>query len=91
MIRALLSLLSVALFSLAVAPAARAQGDPTTEQGLKPYGSYQAGDIDNVSLTSGKLYVRIPLWTAPQRGTELKESFSLVYTNPAFSEIHYCF
>jgi RHS repeat-associated protein len=63
---------------------ARAQVDPNIEQGIKPYGSYHGGGIDNVGLTNGNLFVKIPLYSLPQRGGKLKLGFSLVYNNKGF-------
>jgi len=45
-----------------------AQVDPNIENGLHPFGSYVGSDIDTVSLTSGNLSLRIPLFSIPQRG-----------------------
>lgn len=48
---------------------AMAQNDPSLDTGLKPYGSYQGGDLDSVSLTNGNLTLHIPLAAYPQRGS----------------------
>ncbi|HZU33270.1 MAG TPA: hypothetical protein VFB79_19300, partial [Candidatus Angelobacter sp.] len=45
-----------------------AQNNPNEEQGLKPYDSFQGGDLDSVSLTNGSLVLHIPLASFPQRG-----------------------
>src|SRR5260221_2727019 len=45
-----------------------AQEQPNLEQGLRPYGSYHSGDIDNVNLSNGNLSVQKGLWQVPQRG-----------------------
>src|SRR5579864_3044335 len=45
--------------------------DPIFEQGLKPFGSFQGGDIDNVNLLNGYVNLHIPLVSYPQRGGKL--------------------
>jgi hypothetical protein len=45
-----------------------AQTDPNIENGLKPYWTYDGGNMDQVSLHNGGLTVRIPLFSYPQRG-----------------------
>jgi hypothetical protein len=78
----------VLLFStiiLASVPAAHAQVDPNIEQGIKPYGSYHGGELDSVSLTNGNLFVKIPLYSLPQRGSDLKLNLSLEYNNKGFN------
>lgn len=52
------------------------------EQGIKPYGSYEGGDIDSVSMVNGSVTLHIPLLSYPQRGGKLHVGFSLVYANP---------
>src|SRR5206468_1123375 len=46
-------------------PATFAQTTPDLEEGMKPYGDFNGGDIDQVSLSSGKLVdiatVKIPI------------------------------
>ena len=63
--RALLAL----IFFIAVLAPSAAQNDPSLNTGLKPYGSYQGGDLDSVSLTNGNLTLHLPLATYPQRGS----------------------
>jgi RHS repeat-associated protein len=55
---------------------------PDIEEGMKPYGSFHGGDIDQVSLSSGKLELNIPLVSYPQRGRRLKLSLWLRWQNP---------
>jgi RHS repeat-associated protein len=75
----------VLMFALSVtafaAGSASAQDDPNFEIGLKPYGSYNEGNIDTVNIGNGALSVNIPLMSYPQRGGKLKLDFSLVYFN----------
>jgi hypothetical protein len=54
---------------------------PDTEVGMKPYGSFHGGDIDQVSLSSGKLILNIPLLSYPQRGGKIKLGFALRWQN----------
>ncbi len=68
---------------LALSPLALAQAPLDAEQGVKPYGTYSGSAIDNVSVASGNVSVRIPLYSAPQRGN-LGLSFSLYYGNPGY-------
>jgi RHS repeat-associated protein len=75
------------LLLFASVPALAQQDDPTTEFGLKPFGSFQGGDIDNVNLLNGWLNVHIPLVSYPQRGGKLKLSFSAVYLGPTLTWI----
>lgn len=42
------------------------QSAPDVEQGIRLYGSYHVGDIDNVSLTNGNLFVHADLFTYSQ-------------------------
>lgn len=58
-----------------------AQVPPDLQIGLVPFGSYHGSDIDKVSLQNGNLHVSIPLFALPQRGGQLKLSFSLINNN----------
>jgi len=78
-----LSLVFAVIF--VAAPASQAQVSPNLEQGIKPYGSYHGGDIDSVSLLNGNLFVKIPLYSLPQRGTELVMGSSLTYNDKGFN------
>jgi hypothetical protein len=53
---------------LSVATTCMAQVNPNLENGVKPFGSYDASKIDSVNLTNGALQVKIPLFSVPQRG-----------------------
>src|SRR6202142_181096 len=57
-----------------------AQSNPNLEIGLRPYGSYEGGKIDTVSLTNGNLMLHIPLFSYPQRGS-LPANMNLTYNN----------
>ena len=87
----LVSTLSPLFLLFAFAPCSSAQfsggaqlpaNDPSLEMGFIPYGSFNGGNIDSISLLSRKLNIRIPLVSYPQRGGRLKMSFSLVYNWP---------
>ena len=80
----ILCLLSV--LCLAALPAV-AQDDPTAEFGMKPFGSFQGGNIDNVNLLNESLNVHIPLVSYPQRGGKLNLGFSVNYYPPTLSYI----
>jgi RHS repeat-associated protein len=68
------------LLSLWLGLSAFAQQNPNLETGFKPYGSYEDGAIDTVSLTNGNLIVHIPLWSYPQRGS-VKRNITAFWTN----------
>ena len=53
-----------------------AQTAPVLEEGLKPYGSFQGGDLDSIDLASGNVTLHVPLISYPQRGL-LKLDFFL--------------
>ncbi len=62
-------------------PPAVAQTTPDLEEGMKPYGDFYGGDIDQVSLSSGKLILNIPLICYTQRGGKIKVCFSVRWQN----------
>src|ERR1700722_332621 len=51
-----------------------------TVQGASPYAVYSAGEIDNVNVLNGNVFVKIPLLSYPQRGEDLKMDF-YIYAN----------
>jgi YD repeat-containing protein len=61
-------LLSICFFIAASLQVAQGQTNPNLDNGLKPYGSYDGSSIDSVSLQTGALNLRIPLFSYPQRG-----------------------
>jgi len=71
---------------------AHAQDVAGLEQGLKPYGSYDGGNLDSVSMVNGGLSLQIPLVSYPQRGGKLNVSFSIGYNSPSLAPIgnEYC-
>ena len=70
---------------LTFSTSASAQTEPLYEQGLKPYGSFQGGSIDSVSLATQKLSLHIPLVSYSQRGGKLHVGFFINYTNGAWT------
>jgi hypothetical protein len=77
--------LSVSLVVFTVAT--HAQANPNIDQGFHPYGSYEGGSVDTVSLSNGALNIQIPVVSYPQRG-DLHLSFSLRYGSKAWSVAH---
>jgi len=69
-----------ALLAVRCAPLS-AQDAPEFEMGLKPYGTFQGGDIDSVSLTNGNLTIHGPLWSNSQRGGKLTKDLTILYNN----------
>ena len=49
-------------------PPLSAQDNADEEVGIKPFGSYQWGDVDRINLMNGTLGATIPLVSYPQRG-----------------------
>jgi RHS repeat-associated protein len=82
--------IAASLLLLLTATAARGQTTPDAEEGMKPYGSFHGGEIDSVSLTSGKLTLNLPLASYPQRGGKINLTFSENYVNPALSLAKIC-
>jgi RHS repeat-associated protein len=81
-----LSVLSVVLFMANVCAVAQA----ANEQGMKPYGSFHGGDLDQVNLSNGHLELRIPILSYPQRGGRLKLNFIVRYHNAVWNERENC-
>jgi hypothetical protein len=69
------------LFAALLIQTAMAQQNANLEQGLKPYGSYQGGNVDSVSMTNGNLGLHIPIVSYPQRGGKLRMNFFIRYNN----------
>src|SRR5579872_2648870 len=79
------SWLSMAFFLIAFKLPLVGQASPDVEQGEKLYGAFHGGALDTVSLTSGNLFFRAPLFTYSQRGGELSYPIVLQYNNKSFS------
>lgn len=58
-----------------------AQQNANLEQGLKPYGMYQGGNLDSISITNRNLTLHIPIVSYPQRGGKLRLNFMGIYNN----------
>jgi len=61
------------------------QVSPDLEQGMKPYGSYHGGAIDQVGLNNQNLFLHASLMAYSQRGGELAYPIVLRYNNKNFS------
>ncbi|MGC2742623.1 MAG: hypothetical protein WA672_05500, partial [Candidatus Angelobacter sp.] len=77
--------LGCALVILLSMPFLAAQAPPDLEQGMKPYGSYHGGAIDQVSLSNQNLFLQAALFAYPQRGGELAYPVVLRYNSKNFS------
>ena len=77
--------LSTILLVVACSASSVSQTDPALEAGLKPFGSYQAGDIDIVNTATGKLHVHIPLLSYPQLGGRLHLNYFIDYDSSSYS------
>ncbi len=60
----------------------------TTEQGLKPFGSYDTNDLDSINLVNGGLLLRAPLVSYPQRGDRLNLSFFIRYNSGGWRVVY---
>ena len=61
---------AIALCILGGAMTCPAQTNPNLENGIRPFGSYDGSDIDQVNLQTGGLSLRIPLFSYPERGDQ---------------------
>ena len=75
---------------LLLAVSLTAQTNPNLEMGLKPYGSFEGGAIDSVSLTNGNLTIRIPIFSYAQRGS-IPGEIHLSYNNKSWFVNQTCF
>src|ERR1700678_609807 len=75
-----MSRLLLGLSLLGLCPSLWSQMTVDTDQGLKPYGSYNGGDIDSINVLSGNLVLHIPLLSYPQRG-KLTSDYFLSYNS----------
>jgi hypothetical protein len=55
------------------------QTSPDLDQGMKPYGSYHGGDLDNISMSNGNVFFHADLLAYSQRGGELSYPVVLQY------------
>ena len=76
------------LFFLIISSCAVGQvQDPSTQMGSAPYATFQSGDIDNVNLDNGNVFLKIPLVGFPQRGDKLSLNFFVRYNAPRWNII----
>src|SRR5437667_3927350 len=83
-----LFVLGICFFALLAPVFCVAQTSPDLEQGLKPYGAYQGGNIDSVGLTNGNVMAHIPMASYPQRGGKLRLNFFARYNNKSWTVGH---
>ena len=63
--------------------------NPFEQMGISANGTYTSGGFDNVSMQSGNLSGRIPLFSIPQKG-DLTLSFSLDFNNSGWKYYETC-
>jgi len=61
--------------------------DPSIQMGSAPYATFQNGDIDNVNLDNGNVFLKIPLVGFPQRGDKLSLNFFVRFNAPRWNVI----
>ena len=64
-----------------VAIFAAAQNLSIEERGLKPFGAYEGGNLDSVSMSNGSLILHIPFWSYSQRGGRLRLNYFISFTS----------
>lgn len=82
-------ILLMTFWGILSAQSIRAQSDPIFEEGFKPFGSFQSGDIDTVNLLNLELNLHIPFVSFPQRGENLHLGYILTYTPTLFIPLDY--
>src|SRR2546430_17720473 len=83
-----LFVLGICFFALLAPVFCVAQTSPDLEQGVKPYGAYQGGNIDSVGLANGNVMAHIPMASYPQRGGKLRLNFFARYNNKSWTVGH---
>src|SRR5262245_20166285 len=73
----------VSLFLISLSSLTLAQTNPNLDTGLKPYGSYDGGNIDSVDLANGNLHIRAPIFSYPQGGG-MPANFVIAYNNKGY-------
>lgn len=89
MIRRLIAVLATLICCLCLSLTSNAQTNPNLEIGLKPYGSFEGGNIDSINLTNGNLSIKIPLFSYPQRGS-FPANLHLSYNNKNWYVFQWC-
>jgi YD repeat-containing protein len=67
-----------------------AQTNPNLEIGFKAFGSYAGSDFDTVSLANGNLTIFYPIYSFPQRGSQLKAALRIYYNNKGWGVRRTC-
>jgi len=67
-----------------------AQTNPNIDNGIKPFGSYDARSIDHIDLASGGLSLHIPLVSFPQRGSFPPISYSIGFAGKQLTILDHC-
>jgi hypothetical protein len=79
--------ISAFLFMVTVSPRLLSQGPWEPAAGLNPYGIYQAGEIDQVGLSSHRLNLHIPLLVDHSQRGNLNFTYSLTYSSNSWLEV----
>lgn len=88
-VRALYRTLLVVCLTQTLGPFARAQTNPNLENGVVPFGSYDASDFDSIDIHTGNLALHIPLFNYPQRGS-LPGDIDMVSNTKSFFVVQSC-
>jgi RHS repeat-associated protein len=72
------------MFTALLLPSAHAQSNPNIDNGIKPFGSYDATKIDTVDIATGALSLHIPLLSYSQRGSLPPVNYSINFASKAF-------
>src|SRR5579872_1226242 len=79
-----LAYICVAMITVGICIPCVAQANPNLESGIRPFGSYQGGNVDSIDLTNGNVGFSAPLFSYPQRG-KLKLAFNLASASKNWS------
>ena len=74
------AIVHLACLSALLCSSSAAQNLPIEERGLKPYGSYEGGNLDSINMANGSLTLHIPFWSYPQRGGKLRLNYFINFT-----------
>ena len=80
--------LAISLSSVGIV--CQAQINPNLENGVKPFGSYDANSIDTVNVATGALSLHIPLLSYPQRGDFPPIKYSISFASKNFTINPHC-
>jgi RHS repeat-associated protein len=79
-----------ALCSIAFVVTAVSQDLDIENRGLKPFGAYEGGNLDSVSMANGSLTLHIPFWSYPQRGGKLRLNYFINFTSNDWKDQYRC-